>query len=52
MRAAAVTALACMYAFSGYILMFYQNIVWLDAAYLFASDILGGTFSVGVGVRF
>lgn len=24
----------------------------LDAAYLFASDILGGTFSVGVGVRF
>lgn len=25
---------------------------FLDAAYLFASDILGGTFSVGAGVRF
>ncbi|MBQ7064215.1 MAG: YfhO family protein [Firmicutes bacterium] len=41
MRAAAVTALACMYAFSGYILMFYQNIVWLDAAYLFPLLMVG-----------
>ncbi len=27
--------LAAMYAFSGFALMFYQNIIWLDTAYLF-----------------
>lgn len=29
------TALSVMYAFSGYVLFYYQNVVWLDAVYLF-----------------
>lgn len=30
-----VTALSVMYAFCGYTMFYYQNIVWLDAMYLF-----------------
>ena len=29
------SVLASMYAFSGFCLMFYQNVIWLDTAYLF-----------------
>ena len=35
------TVLACMYAFSGFTMMFYQNVVWLDMAYLFPLLLLG-----------
>ena len=35
------TALSVMYAFCGYALYFYQNVVWLDAMYLFPLLLLG-----------
>ncbi len=33
--AAPVTALAVLYAFGGFAMLFYQNLVWLDVMYLF-----------------
>lgn len=36
-----VTCLAVMYACSGFTMLFYQNVVWLDAVYLFAPLLIG-----------
>ena len=36
-----VTALSVMYAFCGYTMFYYQNIVWLDVMYLFPLLLLG-----------
>lgn len=38
---AAVTALGAMYAFCGYTMMYYQNVVWLDMMYLFPLLLVG-----------
>ncbi len=38
---AAVTALGVMYAFCGYTMMYYQNVVWLDMMYLFPLLLIG-----------
>lgn len=35
LNVAQITALSTMYAFSGYTMFYYQNIVWLDVMYLF-----------------
>ena len=36
-----VSALALMYAFCGFNMMFYQNVIWLDTAYLFPALLMG-----------
>ena len=36
-----LNVLSCMYAFSGFTMLFYQNVVWLDMAYLFPLLMLG-----------
>ena len=36
-----ITALAVMYAFCGYTMFYYQNIVWLDMMYLFPLLLIG-----------
>lgn len=41
LTAGQITCLSVMYAFSGYTLMYFQNVVWLDMMYLFPLLLLG-----------
>ncbi|MBR4943168.1 MAG: YfhO family protein, partial [Clostridia bacterium] len=36
-----IVALSVLYAYSGYTMMYYQNLIWLDIAYLFPLLLLG-----------
>ena len=36
-----IVALSVMYSFSGYLLLYYQNVIWLDVMYLFPILLLG-----------